>query len=84
MLNMTVGLGCLRPIEPLKSGGLTLTVDDLRKTLANIPGDREVLICLEDDEFGATCITVSRNCLRICKTDADVTTAETVLHRDGE
>lgn len=61
-----------------------MTVDDLRKTLAGVSGDCMVLITVENDEFAATCITGSRSYLRICKTEADITTAETVLYRDRE
>lgn len=59
-----------------------MTVDDLRKALEGIPGNRKVLVAVEDDEFYATCVTDSASCLRICKTSTEVSGPETVLYVD--
>lgn len=59
-----------------------MTVDDLRKAIADVSGDCMVLITMENDEFAATSITGSRSYLRICEKNTGMTSAETMLHAD--
>ena len=59
-----------------------MTVDDLRKAIQHLPDNLKVEIALPDDEFNATCLTHSRNYLRICKDNSEISVAETVLHDD--
>lgn len=60
-----------------------MTVDDLRKALFGIRGDLRVEITLPDNEFPATCVTASRNLLRICQDNAEISVAETLLYDDA-
>lgn len=59
-----------------------MTVDELRKAIARLPGHLRVEITLPTDEFQAVCVTADRHYLRICQKADDISSGETILHND--
>ncbi len=67
-----------------------MKVRELMMALKSADPDGIVYMTTEDDEWPATCITTEnkfsytpRRALRICRTNADISRAETVLHDDN-
>lgn len=64
-----------------------MTVDQLKRAIAHVPGHLVVEISLTDvtrDEVHATALTMDRTYLRICETDKEISRGDTVLLNDHE
>ena len=59
-----------------------MTVDDLRRTLEDIPGHYRVWISYIGDEVVAGLVTQERTNIRICDKDVDRVETEHVLYDD--
>ena len=59
-----------------------MTVDDLRRTLEDIPGYYRVWISYIGDEVVAGLVTQERTNIRICDKDVDRVETEHVLYDD--
>ena len=67
-----------------------MKVRDLINALKDADPSGEVWITVEDDEWRATCVTTEnrraytgQRALRICRTNTEISNAETVLHDDN-
>ena len=67
-----------------------MKVRDLINALKDADPRGEVWITVEDDEWRATCVTTEnrlaytgQRVLRICRTNTEISNAETVLHDDN-
>lgn len=60
-----------------------MTVDDLRRTLEDIPGHYRIWITVIDDETPAGLVTQDRNTIRVCAVGVDRLENESILYDEA-
>ena len=60
-----------------------MTVDDLRRTLEDIPGHYRIWITVIGDEIPAGLVTQDRNTIRVCAVGVDRVKNESILYDEA-